>query len=139
MNKVFDGVQIKGIVKPGQTYILTSGGPLPDVDMLYTIRTDEEALGAVDLLMILICKHDVELRKYIGIEKLAPRGNHDEETYEIKLLCYDNRAGRLYIERLILERLHTFEEEAAWMKAHFPTSVPCKKHQNNLKKETLGD
>lgn len=36
----------------------------------------------------------------------------------IRLLCYDNRAGRLYIERLILERVHTLQEEAAWIKEH---------------------
>lgn len=119
MNKVFDDVQFKGIVKPGQVYILTSGGQLPDVNMLYTIRTDEEALAAVDLIMILICDLDVDLRRYLGIRKLHDKA-HDEETYEIKLLCYDNPGGRLYIERLILERLRTFEEEAAWMKEHFP-------------------
>lgn len=63
MNKVFDGVQFKGVVKPGQVYILTGDGALPDVNMLYTVRTDEEVLGAVDLIMILIGDLDIELRK----------------------------------------------------------------------------
>ena len=118
MNKVFDGVQFKGVVKPGEIYILTSDGPLDDAKMLFTIRTDEEVLAGVNLLMVLICDLGSTLKKYIGIEKLCDP-NHDAETYEIKLLCRDHHTDELYIERLRLERIHSFQEEYEWVKERF--------------------
>lgn len=120
MNKVFDGVKFNGVVKPGETYILTEADPyLNSIYELYTIRTDEEFLAAVDMIMVLICNLGIELLEYVGIEKIRKKG-HDEETYEIRLQCRDNFDGKLYIERLVLERLHTFPEEAQRLKEYFP-------------------
>jgi hypothetical protein len=118
MNKAFDGVQFKGVVKPGEIYILYYF-QIDEISCIYTIRTDEEAFAALNLHAALLDDAGDRVEKYLGIKKVS-WDDHDEETYEIRLLCRDKDTGKLCIERLTLERLHSFQEEFDWMKARFP-------------------
>ncbi|HEV2478086.1 MAG TPA: hypothetical protein VGS79_00420 [Puia sp.] len=123
MNKVFDDDSFMGIVKPGDIYILREKLDTDCIGIpfggLYALRSDEEIRFAMLMLMVVMRIEDVEVRKYLGIKKLRKEDDYTK-TYEIRLLCRNNPTGELFIERLILESLRTFQEDIEWVKKDFP-------------------
>lgn len=123
MNKVFDRNCFKGIVDPGDTYILRDEWDVDRMGVvlggLYAIRTDAEVFFAILMYIMALRREYVEVRKCLGIKKLRTEDDY-VKSYQIRLLCRNNNTGQLFIERLILESLRTFEEDFEWLKKHYP-------------------
>lgn len=108
MNKVFQDVQLSGIVIPGGTYILNKHPKkllIDDVESLYVIRSDEEVVAALDMQVNMIDGDKFELVKFMGIKSI---GWH---TLLIRLLCYDKLYCVNVVVRFFLHRLNTLNEQ----------------------------
>lgn len=108
MNKVFNGVSVAGIIKPGHLYIFDEsanrGWPPEPIEYLYCIREEREILSALDMEFSIVLTEDYELRKFLGIRKV------NRNCHEFKMLCYEKYSDREIKYSLYLHRIQTFEE-----------------------------
>jgi hypothetical protein len=114
MNKNLKGIQLSGIVKPGEIYILTKAGwALGDVESLYTIKADDEIIPALDLEGNIVCKEFWTFHTLLGIERISA------DAHLIRVLCYDRDKDKEITVSYELHRIKSFLEELARMKVQF--------------------
>lgn len=108
MNKGFQQLKLPAIVKPGEIYLLTHNlgkDELHEPYPLYTVRSDEEVIAAMDMHIHLIHGETYEFRKFLGLKEIH------EDTHVIKLLCYDKLYCVNTMVRFFLARMLSFEEK----------------------------
>jgi len=108
MHKLFQGLSVSGIVRPGHIYLfcdnLERGWHPEAVDFLYTIRSDDEVLPALDM-ELKILSDIYELKKYFGFTKIS------DDCYQFSMLCYERELGSKNRFSLYLQRIVSFEEK----------------------------
>ena len=108
MNKGFKAITLSRIVKPGEIYLLTHNlgkDELREPYPLYTVRSDEEVIAAMDMHVHLIHGDTYELRKFLGVKEIM------DGTHVIKLLCYDKLYCVNVPVRFFLCRMLSFQEK----------------------------
>ena len=109
MNQVFSSISVSGIVKPGQVYILyenESRGYSPEpIEFLYTIRSDEEILRALDMEVCVVGAENWELRKFLGAREISG------DCYELKFMVYVKDEECEKEQSMYLHRVLSFEEQ----------------------------
>jgi hypothetical protein len=114
MNNNLTCIQLSGIVKPGEIYLLKEDGfDLGDAENLYTIKADEEIIRALDMEVNIVCRACWTFRTFLGIKQLS------EDSHLIRLLCYDKQQEKEIAIPYALYRIKSFQEELANMKELF--------------------
>ena len=114
MKKLFEGVSLKGIVKPGEAYIFNehqSTGYEPEpIDILYLIRSEDDLIQALEMELIIVLSDLYEIRKFLGFQKVT------EDCYRFKALCYQKEDRKQVEYRIYLHRIKSFNERLARVK-----------------------
>jgi hypothetical protein len=114
MNKKFDSTQFSGIVKPGEIFILVEKGYcIDEPDNLYTIRTDEEVVEALEMYVNIVCWEHWTFRSVLSMKMTS------DDDHEIELLVYDTKFDNDVRLRLLLHKVKSFNEELVRMKEIF--------------------
>jgi hypothetical protein len=107
MNKVFEGVVISGVIKPGEVYIISEGdrdSRADGISVLYTIREDSEIIPALDMETRMVCGDIYEVLEFLGIHKIS------EDSYQVALICKDIEDNRTFMQGFYIHRILSFHE-----------------------------
>lgn len=114
MNNEFNIAQFSGSTKPGEIYVLVDKGyGFEEPDNLYTIRTDEEVVGALQMYVDIVCW------EYWTFRSVRSLGINSDNDLEIELMLYDTKFEEDVRLVLILHRVKSFIEELAIVRKSF--------------------
>lgn len=120
MSKTLDAREFRGIIKPGEIFILKEeadpGYDPGPIEYLYTIRNATEIACAIQTDMEIILTEMCEYKEFLGVKEREGR------IYEIMMLCYDKAAEKDINYSLYLHRIQTFEENLCEIKRTFGIS-----------------
>ena len=97
-----------GVIGPGDIFILSEEpdgdcDPGP-IEQLYWIRSAEEIMGAIEMVIGIYMAEYYEFRKLNGVRKIA------ESCYKLDLVCYDRQEKKDEPYPLYLHRIDSFGE-----------------------------
>lgn len=108
MNKIFDGVSVAGIIKPGNIYIFCDnqdrGADPEPIEYLYVIKDDKEILQALDMELCIVMARHFEPIKFLRTRKV------NKDCHEFSVLCYEKDSKEEVKYTLYLHRIQSFEE-----------------------------
>ncbi|GGB23831.1 hypothetical protein [Puia dinghuensis] len=111
MDKLLDGISVKGIIKPGEVYVFTeSESRLDEISgpgLAYTIRSDDELRAALAMEVYLILPVWCDIKDYIGCIKLS------DDCYVFQLLIDHDFRPTSKIYSKYLHRVIQFKERLA--------------------------
>jgi hypothetical protein len=119
MDELFKYVNVSGIIKPGDCYVLTSD-PARGQDIIlnlsYLLRKDEDIVPALKMHCIVVGQWQ-ELLEFQNWERVS------RDCYVFVMRCFDKDKEQEIIDRLYLHRLPELAEGLAEIREEFCANI----------------
>jgi len=117
MRNLLDGISLKGIIKPGEIYVITeSDDRLAEIEgpgLSYTIRSEEELRAALEMEVYTILPGIHDIKEFIGWEWLS------DDCCQFRMTCVPDEWTEDNEYSLYLHRMMHFSEGLEWVKRVF--------------------